>query len=61
MTLAAARVNAGLSKNEAAAKMKVTATELEEWESGRKDPTISQARKLSRLYNISIDNIFFAE
>lgn len=58
ITLAAARVNAGLTQEEVARTMKVSKNTLVNWEKGTSEPTISQGRELSKLYNMPLDNIF---
>ena len=58
ISLAAARVNAGLTQEEVAKKMKISKNTLVNWEKGKAEPTVSQGRQLSMLYKISLDNIF---
>lgn len=58
ISLAAARVNAGLTQEIASKKMKVSKNTLVNWEKGISEPTITQGRKLSELYNIPLDYIF---
>lgn len=58
ISLAAARVNAGLTQEEVARKMKVSKNTLVNWEKGVSEPTITQGRELSSLYKIPLDNIF---
>ena len=58
ISLAAARVNARLTQEEVAKKMKISKNTLINWEKGKAEPTISQGRQLSLLYKISLDNIF---
>ncbi len=58
ISLAAARVNAGLTQETASKKMKVSKNTLVNWEKGISEPTITQGRKLSELYNIPLDYIF---
>lgn len=48
--LAWARETAGLSIDEAAAKFRLRAVQLEEWEQGVRAPTIRQAREAARVY-----------
>lgn len=59
ISLKAARVNAGLSAEEVASKMNVRTDEVEAWEKDSADVTVMQARRLSELYRIPLDNIFF--
>ncbi len=58
ITIEAARVNAGYTQEEVACKMGVTKQSIVNWEKGRTEPSISQARKLSSLYDMPLDYIF---
>lgn len=58
ISLAAARVNAGLTQEDVAKAMKVGKQTVVNWEKGNSEPKMSQSRKLSELYGIPIDNIF---
>lgn len=60
ITLAAARVNAGLTQEDVAKAMHVSKNTIVAWEKGKTQPSIEQARKLSLLYKMTIDCIFFA-
>lgn len=60
ISLAAARVNAGLTQDDVVKELKITKNTLVSWEKGVSEPKISQARELSELYGMSLDNIFFA-
>ena len=59
ISLAAARVNAGLTQKEVAKRLKISKNTLVSWEKGNSEPKASQSYKLSELYNIPLDNIFF--
>ena len=59
ISLAAARVNAGLTQKEAAKALHITVQTLVNWENNKSEPKISQARKLSELYQVPLNNIFF--
>ncbi len=59
ITLEAARVNAGMTQEEASKELKVTKQTLVNWEKGRSEPTISQARQISELYDIPLNYIRF--
>ncbi len=61
ISLAAARVNAGLTQAEVAEKMGVTANTVVNWEKGKATPSIVVARKLVNLYGLELNNIFFPE
>lgn len=58
ISLAAARVNAGMTQDDVSKAMKISKNTLVNWEKGLSEPTITQGRKLSELYNIPLDNIF---
>lgn len=58
ISLAAARVNAGLTQEEVAKKMGISKNTLVKWEKGGSEPSISQGRKLSAIYDMPLDNIF---
>lgn len=59
ITLAAARVNAGMTQEDAARSLNVSRRTISEWENGNTEPTVSQALILSDLYKIPLQNIFF--
>lgn len=58
ITLKAARVNAGLTQEDVAKKLRLNKQTLVNWENGSSEPKLSQARELCDLYGLSIDNIF---
>lgn len=58
ISLAAARVNAKLTQDEVAKAMKVSKNTVVAWENGKAELRISQARELSELYHMPLDNIF---
>lgn len=58
ISLAAARVNAGLNQEEVAKKMRVSKNTIVNWEKGKIVPSFASIQALSVLYNISVDNIF---
>ena len=59
ISLAAARVNAKISQEEAAKALKVSKTTLVKWECGKAEPRITKAREMAELYKIPLENIFF--
>lgn len=59
ISLAAARVNANMTQKEAAERIGVTPQTIFNWEKGCSEPSIQQAIKLSEVYGIPIDQIFF--
>lgn len=58
ISLAAARVNAGLTQEEVAKALKVSKNTIVAWEKGTSEPKTSQAREMSELYKMPLDNIF---
>lgn len=58
ITLAAARVNAGLTQSDVASKMHVSKRTIVNWEKGIVIPSFANIHALSGLYNIPEDNIF---
>ena len=61
ITLAAARVNAGMTQEDVSREMHVSKQTVVNWEKGNSEPTISQRRLLSRLYNMPLEYIFLPE
>ena len=61
ISLAAARVNAQMTQEAVAKEMKVGKQTIVAWEKGHTEPKLEQARALSRLYNMPLDNIFLPE
>lgn len=58
ISLAAARVNAGFTQEEVAKRLSVGKQTIVAWEKGTSEPKISQARELSKLYDMPLDYIF---
>lgn len=61
ITLAAARVNAGLSQEEAAKELNVSKDTLSNYERGKSVPNWETVRKIETVYNFPSDFIFFGE
>lgn len=59
ITLKAARVNAGLTQKEAAAKLNVSNKTLWNWETGVRVPNINKVKAICELYGMSYDDIIF--
>ena len=58
ISLAAARVNAGLTQEAVAKKMKISKNTLVNWEKGKITPSFASLQALSHIYKIPTDNIF---
>lgn len=58
ISLTAARVNAKLTQEEAAAKMGVTKRTIINWEKGNVKPNAASLNMLSMIYKIPVDYIF---
>ena len=61
ISLAAARVNARLTQDEVAKKMKIGKRTIINWEKGMVMPSFADINMLSDIYGIPIDNIFLPE
>lgn len=61
ISLAAARVNAGMTQKDVAHEMHISKQTVVNWEKGNSEPTISQSRRLSELYKMPLTNIFLPE
>lgn len=59
LTLKAARVNKGLTQQEAAKRLKISNKTLLRWEKGETMPTANYILALCELYEIGYDNINF--
>ena len=57
ISLAAARVNAGLTQDDVAKALKLSKQTIVNWEKGKSEPSINQGRMLSDLYKIPMDYI----
>lgn len=58
ISLAAARVNAGLTQSDVAQEMHISKQTVVNWEKGATEPSVNQARNLSVLYGIPLDHIY---
>ena len=61
ITLAAARVNAGLTQADVAEKMHISKNTIVNWENGKVIPSVANIHLLSFIYGIPEDNIFLPE
>ena len=59
ISLASARVNAGLSQKKAAVTLGVSNKTLSKWENGESYPDALQIEKICELYSVPYDNIKF--
>lgn len=58
ISLAAARVNAGMTQKNVADRLGVSKQTIVNWEKGRVVPGIPEIETLARIYKIPQDNIF---
>lgn len=58
ISLAAARVNAGMTQEDVAKEMHVSKNTIVNWEKGTSEPSINQGKELVSLYNMPLDYIF---
>lgn len=61
ISLAAARVNAGLTQEDVAREMRISKQTICNWEKGNSEPSLEQARRLSGIYSMPLDYIFLPE
>ena len=59
ITLAAARVNVGLSQKEAANRLNISNKTLCRWETGASFPNATQIDKLCALYQVDYSHLIF--
>lgn len=61
ISLAAARVNAKMTQEEAAKRLKIGKRTIINWEKGVVTPSFADLNMLSSIYNIPLDNIFLSK
>lgn len=61
ISLAAARVNARLTQEDVAKKMKIGKRTIINWEKGVSIPSFADLKMLSDIYGIPLDNIFLPQ
>ena len=61
ISLAAARVNAGLLQEVAAVKLGITPETLRNWENGKTVPGYDKVMEICKLYQYPADYIFFGK
>lgn len=59
MTLRACRINAGLTREEAAEKVGVSPDTITRWEAGKSYPTVPQIQKIENAYGVTYNDINF--
>ncbi|MCQ2609029.1 MAG: helix-turn-helix domain-containing protein [Bacteroidales bacterium] len=59
ITLKAARVNAGLSLNEAAAALVVSSRTLANWEKAKTFPDVTMITRIENLYGVTYNDLNF--
>lgn len=57
ITLEAARVNAGLTLEQAAEKTGFNKNSINDWERCKREPRLSRLNKLCEVYGISLDQV----
>ena len=61
ISLKAARINSGLTQEQAAEALEITKGTLANYEMGKTTPRISMAKRIARLYGLTVDDIIFFE
>lgn len=59
ISMAAARVNAGLTQRDAAEKIGVSLSTIKNWEKGHTSPKYKQIDSICSVYEMPVDNIKF--
>lgn len=59
LSLVAARKNANLTQKDVAKALNVNTVTVVNWESGKTEPRISQAKALASLYGLNVTEIRF--
>lgn len=59
MTLASARVNAGLTQEQASKEIGVARLTLSNWETGKTVPPLNKIDTICEVYGVSYDNLNF--
>lgn len=59
ISLSAARVNAGLTLDQACKKLKVSKNTMIKWEKGKSCPTWDKVKLLEEVYHFPADHIIF--
>lgn len=59
ITLKAARINAGLNRNNAAKKLGVNPQTLARWENGNGFPNAKNIKDIEAVYNVNFNDLIF--
>ena len=59
ITVAAARINAGMTQQQAAEALKISKGTYRNYEKGLTEPTIFMAEKIANLFGMTLDQIAF--
>lgn len=59
ITLKAARINAGLTQQEAANKLDISVSSLQNYEKGTSFPNAEVIKRIENTYSISYNNLIF--
>lgn len=59
LTLKAARVNAGLTQEQAADEIGVSRDVISNWESARTYPNVMNLKQIERVYGVSYNDLIF--
>ncbi len=61
LTLKAARVNVGITQDDAAQRFGVSKRTLVNWEQGRTFPDVSKIKMIEKVYGVKYDDIIFLQ
>ena len=61
ITVAAARINAGMTQQQAAEALKISKGTYSNYENGKTEPTIFMAEKIANLFGMTLDQITFSK
>ena len=59
ISMAAARVNAGMTQEELASALHVGKQTVVSWEKGKTSPTVEKAQEFGRVCNVPFDRVSF--
>lgn len=61
ISMKAARVNAGLTQEEAARHLKLSKGTIASYENQKTRPSVEMAKQIAKLYGVAFDDISFCE